>query len=137
AFGSKLTAAEAFETCWMAWRGSTPLAYLVSLPACLESLPALDAPHWMPQARPRLLYLHDMAVAPEARALGLAGRLLAQAEQRAGVLGLAELALVAVQGSEPYWQRRGFATLGALPARLAAKLTSFGEQARFMRRQLA
>mgnify|MGYP003346226438 CR=1 FL=1 len=81
---------------------------------------------------PTLLYLHDMAVAPEARSLGLASRLLAQLRQRAQALALPRLGLVAVQGSVPYWQRQGFAELAAMPAPLAAKLATFGPDASFM-----
>lgn len=132
AFAAKLEVTAGLECCWMAREAGEPLAYAVSLPVCEATLPALDAPRCERPARPTLLYLHDMAVAPEARSLGLAGRLLAQLRQRAQALGLNRLGLVAVQGSVPYWQRQGFAELASLPGPLAAKLATFGPDARFM-----
>ena len=132
AFAAKLAATAGLDSCWMARQGDEPLAYAVSLPVCEATLPALNAPRCERSASPTLLYLHDMAVAPEARSLGLAGRLLAQLQQRARALGLAHLGLVAVQGSVPYWQRHGFAEPAHLPPALAAKLASFGPEARFL-----
>lgn len=137
AFEAKLRAAEAWHSCWMAWQGGVPLAYLIALPASHDSLPALDAPGIELPAAPSLLYLHDLAVAPAGRALGLGRRLVQQIERRAADLGLARLGLVAVQGSLPYWQRQGFAApLTALPAALARKLASFGAEAQWLERAL-
>lgn len=139
AFEAKLCATEALRTSWMAWRGEEPLAYLVTLPACADSLPALDAPAWAPSAAPRFLYLHDLAVAPAGRALGLGRRLLDEVEARAAALGLRQLGLVAVQGARPYWERQGFALphQAQLPAPIRRKLASFGAAACWMERGLA
>jgi len=136
AFEAKLRAAAALGTCWLASRAGQPLAYAVSLPLCPETLPALDAPQCALPAEPQLLYLHDMAVAPAGRAMGVARRLLALLEARAQALGLGRMGLVAVQGSLPYWQRHGFAPLQQLPAALQRKLASFGQQARYLERPL-
>ncbi|TDP12037.1 acetyltransferase (GNAT) family protein [Roseateles asaccharophilus] len=134
AFRAKLEASAPHRCSWMAWRGSEPLAYLVSLPVCEQSLPALDAPSVSLPAVPRLLYLHDLAVAPAGRSLGLGRRLVAQVLERAQALGLTRLGLVAVQGSVPYWQAQGFAEPVALAEGLAQKLASFGADARWMER---
>lgn len=136
AFAAKLAATQGLGCCWMARRDGEPLAYVVSLPVCEATLPALDAPHCETPAAPTLLYLHDMAVAPEARSLGLAARLLAQLRERAPALGLARIGLVAVQGSLPYWQRQGFAQPAALSADLGAKVASFGAEACFLVQEL-
>ena len=130
AFRAKLEAAAPHRCSWMAWRGEEPLAYLVSLPA-------LDAPSLSLPAVPRLLYLHDLAVAPAGRSLGLGRRLVAQVLESARALGLARLGLVAVQGSVPYWQAQGFAEPAVLAETLARKLASFGDEARWMERMLA
>lgn len=133
AFAAKLAVTEGLDCCWIARRDDgEPLAYAVSLPACEATLPALDAARCEQPASPTLLYLHDMAVAPEARSLGLATRLLARLKERAQALRLSQLGLVAVQGSVPYWQRQGFAEPAVLPAPLRAKLASFGTEARFL-----
>ena len=139
-FAAKLERADGDRTCWMAWRAGVPepLAYLVSLTACEDSLPALDAAQLRRPAVPRFLYLHDLAVAPAGRALGLGRRLLQTVEQRARALQLARIGLVAVQDSVPYWHRQGFAApAGALPEALTLKLASFGPQARWLERHLA
>ncbi|WP_165917474.1 GNAT family N-acetyltransferase [Roseateles saccharophilus] len=132
AFAAKLAATEGLGCCWMVAREGEPLAYVVSLPVCEATLPALDAPRCERPAKPTLLYLHDMAVAPEARSLGLAARLLARLRERAQALGLARIGLVAVQGSVPYWQRRGFVEAAEMSKGLVAKLASFGAEARFL-----
>lgn len=132
AFAAKLAATQGLDCCWMAHGPQGPLAYAVSLPVCEQTLPALDAPRCERPAAPTLLYLHDMAVAPEARSFGLARRLLALLGKRAQALGLLQLGLVAVQGSVPYWQRQGFAAPASLPEALRAKLASFGADARFL-----
>lgn len=133
AFAAKLAVTEGLGCCWMArGEGGEPLAYALSLPVCEATLPALDAPHCERPAIPTLLYLHDMAVAPEARSLGLAARLLARLADSARALGLPRMGLVAVQGSVPYWQRQGFAEPTSLSDAVRGKLASFGPEARFL-----
>ena len=83
-------------------------------------------------AQPDTLYLHDMAVLPECAGQGLAGALLAAVLAQARAGGLAHAALVAVQGSQPWWQRRGFSTCTELPAAQRQRLASYGGQARYM-----
>lgn len=136
AFEAKLVASEPHRGSWIAMQGEGALAYVVALPVCLQTLPALDAPHITPSAQPELLYLHDLAVAPVARSLGLGRRLAERVEQSARTLGLERIGLVAVQDSLAFWQRQGFAELSCLPEVLTAKLLSFGPQARWMERQV-
>lgn len=134
-FEAKLAATEDRSTCWMAWQGDAALAYAVALPVTEQALPTLNAPLCERVASPDMLYLHDIAVSPDARSLGLAGRLLATLTERAQDLRLARLALIAVQGSVPYWERQGFEPWPARDA-LAAKLASFGASAQLMQRRL-
>lgn len=134
AFAAKLAVTEGLACCWMARRDGEPLAYAVSLPVCDATMPVLDAPQCVRPGAPTFLFLHDMAVAPEARSLGLATQLLGLLAQSAQAQGLKRLGLVAVQGSVPYWQRQGFDAPAALSAGLSAKLASYGGQARFLMR---
>lgn len=136
AFEAKLAAAEPHQSSWIAVRGDEALAYVVALPVCSQTLPALDAPSVTLPEQPELLYLHDLAVAPAGRSLGLGRRLAEQVEQSARAMGLERIGLVAVQGSQAYWQRQGFAEVEPLPEALAAKLASFGEGASWMERRL-
>ncbi len=134
AFAAKLAVTDGLDCCWMARQQGEPVAYAVSLPVCEATMPALDAPQCARPAVPTFLFLHDMAVAPEARSLGLASQLLQHLATSAQAQGLLRLGLVAVQGSVPYWQRQGFAAPAEVSAGLAAKLASYGADARFLTR---
>lgn len=137
AFEAKLAAARHLHCSYLAVQGDEPLAYVVSLPIDDGQLPALDAPT-VPTARaPRTLYLHDLAVSPAGRAKRLGHKLVQQVVHRAQDMGLAQVALVAVQGSQAYWERHGFAHAAAPEGSpLAAKLASFGPGATLMKRAL-
>lgn len=133
-FASKLDGAA--DTCWVAADDTGAPewvhAYLVCLPVDTHSLPALHAAQWRRPAQARWLYLHDLAVGPQARGQAMGPRLVAQARQKAQALGLQQLVLVAVQDSVGFWSRLGFAEQ-PLPTGVAGdKLASFGAQARFM-----
>jgi ribosomal protein S18 acetylase RimI-like enzyme len=81
--------------------------------------------------RATLGYIHDLALLPEARGGGhgrlVLNRLISQAKSR----GLGAMALVAVSGSAPFWQRQGFQV--ATPP---GPLTGYGPDARYMLRDL-
>ena len=120
-------------SCWLAENHAGELqGYLFSYPSVNGYVTPL-ASAFSPAESPELLYLHDMAVNPAARGLGLASQLLATAKQHALSLGLTKLALVAVQGSVPYWQCHGFAVVNPLSASATNALASYhGEQASYM-----
>jgi predicted N-acetyltransferase YhbS len=72
-------------------------------------------------------YLHDMAVDPAARRLGIAPRLLRHAVVHARAAGHHSLALTAVQGAAAYWRRFGFVGVPEeeLDAAARARLSSY------------
>ena len=76
------------------WRGDA----VVPLHGIIDALPE----------RPDALYLHDMVVDPDFRGRGIARQLLSALEALAARADFARLALVAVQGAEPFWQHLGF-----------------------------
>lgn len=123
----------AANSCWLAENSAGELlAYLFSYPAADGYVTPLAAP-FTPSITPALLYLHDMAVSSGARGLGLAGQLLQVAKQYALNLGVSKLALVAVQGSVPFWQRHGFTVVNNVTAEAESALASYhGEQACYM-----
>lgn len=125
--------AAAANSCWLAENADGELlAYLFSYPSADGYVTPL-AHAFRPVYHAQLLYLHDMAVSTKARGLGLASQLLATAKQHALSLGLNKLALVAVQGSMPYWQRQGFMIVHKLTAEAESALASYqGEQACYM-----
>lgn len=132
AFENKLRHAP--DSAWLAQSGERALAYLVTLPVDEAHFPALHASDWHPPSMAKWLYLHDLAVDPEHRGSGAGQRLVEQAFAHSRQMGLQGLALVAVQGSQPYWTRQGFEVHEPDQPGLSAKLTSFGAGALFMLR---
>lgn len=121
--------------CFGAWHGPALVGYLLTVPVCWPALPPLDHPVCEVPPNADTLYLHDLALSPQARGSGAGAALVAAALAAGRSLGLANVALVAIQGSAPYWQRHGFAGIAA-PEGLVAKLASYGADAQLMRRAL-
>lgn len=130
AFENKLR--QSPRSAWLAVSGAHPQAYLVTLPVDENHFPALHSDSWAPPEQARWLYLHDLAVDPDQRGSGAGQRLVEQALGHARALGLEGLALIAVQGSQPYWERRGFQARTVGHAALLETLRSFGDDACFM-----
>jgi ribosomal protein S18 acetylase RimI-like enzyme len=86
---------------------------------------------------PDTLYLHDMAVLPECAGQGLAQALLMLLWRDAASRGLTCSALVAVQGSRGFWERRGYAVHELQDAQQRQRLAAYGEGAVYMQRTLA
>jgi len=128
---SKLEASR--STCLIARIGQAVVAYLISLPWHHGQPPALNEPTCRLPPSPNCLYLHDLAVAPQARASG-AGRALVDAFlSRLKQSDLGRASLVAVQDSAPYWERHGFRAMPVSPA-LKASLATYGARAAYMER---
>jgi GNAT superfamily N-acetyltransferase len=118
----------------LASEGAEAVGYLVAYPWLRDAAPALNSLiAALPEAA-ELLYLHDLALAPEARGGGHAGPIVERLAAQARADGWTEMALVAVNGAAPFWGRRGFFVVET-PA-LAAKLQSYGPDARYMVRRL-
>lgn len=130
AFENKLR--QSPQSAWLAVSGGLIQAYLVTLPVDEAHFPALHTDNWGPPPRAKWLYLHDLAVEPGHRGGGAGQRLIEQAFGHARALNLEGLALVAVQGSQPYWARLGFQARAVGHAALLEKLRSFGDDACFM-----
>ena len=92
------------EMCGYAFALPWSEATLVGVAQVLEALPA----------NPDLMYIHDMVVAPTHRRRHVASTLLAEIMRLAEALQIGRFALVAVQGSEPFWQHAGFAAVATL-----------------------
>ena len=123
-------------TCLAARRAGVLIGYLLSLPLRWPALPPLDCAEHPPQPNADTLYLHDLALLPAARGSGAGARLVRLALARGAGQGLGQAALVAIQGSVPYWRRHGFAVSAVPDAATAAHLRSYGADARLMRRPL-
>lgn len=117
--------------CLVAERDGQLLGYAVSHPGLLGRPPALDTLLGRLPDRPDCLYLHDIALLPAARGLGLGASLVARLLALAKAEGFRLLALTAVNNSAGYWQRQGFVPYQG-DAALAAKLASYGEDALYL-----
>lgn len=132
-FAARLAAAP--DTTWLAERGGKALAYLFAYPSRCGKLTRLGAAY-APLVDGDSLYLHDLAVHPEAAGQGLAGHLLAAAFTHAHAKGLAQVTLVSLPSAHRFWQRQGFAPVPLLNPESAAQLASYGPDARYLHRIL-
>lgn len=107
------------------------LGYAVSHPGQLGRPPALDSLLGRISPDADCLYLHDVALLPEARGLGLGESLVDLLRALGARSGFTLLALTAVNHSTPYWRRRGFSDYSG-DEMLAAKLASYGGDAVYM-----
>lgn len=128
-FEAKLVAAPA--SCFIASIARQPVGYLIALPWDFASPPVLNQASCNLPDTPDCLYLHDLAVAPTARAGGAGRALVAAFFSHLRQTTLRRASLIAIQDSAPYWQRHGFQ-----PARnsdaLQARLSSYGDDVQYM-----
>lgn len=113
------------ESCWLAEHDGVAIGYLFSHPWHDKSPPALDHPLTALPANADTFFLHDLAIHPIARGKGIAQDLLQQAMIWAKKQNLHKAMLVAVQGSQSFWQRHGFDQHLASPE-LQIKLADYG-----------
>jgi GNAT superfamily N-acetyltransferase len=107
------------------------LGYAVSHPGRLGRPPALDSRLGVLPADADCLYLHDVALLPEVRGLGLGESLVVLLRSLAARSRLPVMALTAVNRSAPYWRSRGFSDYSG-DGVLDAKLASYGGDAVYM-----
>jgi GNAT superfamily N-acetyltransferase len=105
--------------------------YAVSHPWHDAGPPALNTLlHALPAA-PTTYYIHDLALLPSTRGGGAGAAIVRHLIDHARQRGLSSVALVAVNGSEAFWQKHGFQP--AHNEDSAAKERSYGAAARSMR----
>lgn len=121
---------------WVAEHHGTVCAYLVGYRSVRGSLSALGAT-FAPTPKGDCLYLHDLAVAPSAKGLGLGPRLVRHALQQAQAQGLAHAALVSVQDSRVFWEKQGFQAWQAPTPEQQALLATYSGPAWYMTQALS
>jgi len=87
--------------------GGKPATHRLAVQQFLGQVGALGD-GFEPATEPDCLYLHDLAVGPQGRGLGLGPLLVTHALAQARREGLAWAALVSVQGSQDFWHQQGF-----------------------------
>ncbi len=119
----------------VAVRGHVVLAYLAAYRSSLGSITPLHG-HFLAGTPPDTLYLHDMAVSPHCAGQGLASALLTAMQRDTRTWSPRYSALVSVQGSQGYWQRKGYSPHSPLTPENAAALRSYGDEAVYMAQPL-
>ena len=110
---------------------NTGLGYAFSHPAAFGFVPPLDTELQSLPSRPEVLYLHDVALLPDARKSGAVEKLLDYLRTLAGKQTLSTLALCAVAGKDGYWRRHGFSPV-SLPPDFLPALHSYDAEALYM-----
>ena len=118
---SKLDASPA--TCWVADSERGLAGYLFAHPWTSDAPPSLDLVIEQLPPAADCFYIHDLAIDPDWRGTGTAERLID------GALKLADdqwhrCALIAVQASQRFWRRFGFALA---PAHLQQAAADYGD----------
>ena len=121
--------------CFVLEAGESLIGYGISHPWRMFQIPALNTLLGSLPDGADTYYLHDIALLPEARSGGFAGRIVALMASQAMRDGFASMSLVAVNGSAGFWEKQGVSIVD-VPA-LTNKLLSYSSDARFMMRELA
>lgn len=121
--------------CFVLADGEAPgQGYLIAYPWRADNAPPLNTVIEGLPAEPALIYLHDLALHPQARGGGVTGAVVERLAEQAAGDGWPAIALVAVNDAVNFWRRHGFEAQAA-PG-MAAKLASYGADARYMVRRL-
>jgi GNAT superfamily N-acetyltransferase len=108
--------------------------YLIAYPWKAGSAPPLNSLiHALPPDAD-VLYLHDLALHPDARGGGLTSAIVERLAEQARDDGWSKIALVAVNHAAGFWSKMGFVAVDD-PA-MAEKLESYGGDAAYMTRPL-
>lgn len=111
-----------------------PKGYLVAYPWRADAVPALNTLIEAIPADAAVMYLHDLALHPDARGGGHTGAVVEHLAESARQAGWPAVALVAVNAAAPFWARHGFEVRET--PQMAEKLASYGADARYMVRTL-
>ncbi len=126
--------AAAPHTGWVVEHEGGVRAYLAGYPSVAGKLTPLHG-EFEVAAQADSLYLHDLAVHPDASGLGLGPRLVRHAWAHALHAGWRQSTLVSVQSSVGFWERQGYAaTLPHGPQQQARLATYPGESVYMIRR---
>jgi GNAT superfamily N-acetyltransferase len=122
--------------CFVLAAGDEPArGYLIAYPWRLDDAPPLNTVIGRLPDDPNVLYLHDLALAADARGGGHAARIVGRLAEQAAQAGWPAIALVAVNRAASFW-----AGLGFLPRDhpdMIRKLASYGEDACYMVRVIS
>ncbi len=108
--------------------------YLIAYPWRAEAAPTLNTLIEAIPADAGVIYLHDLALTPAVRGQGWSKPAVRAVVDLAKAGGRATIALVAVNDAVDFWRGHGF-DVKQTPE-MAAKLASYGSDARYMTRKV-
>jgi hypothetical protein len=112
-------------TCLVVCDGINIRGYAIAYPWRMNDMPPLDTLFGKLPAEASVLFIHDVALLPSVRGLGLVERLLAILSAAGRKLNLEQMTLAAVYGSEDAWFRYGFRR-SPMCEKLVAQSSSYG-----------
>ncbi len=96
------------DTCFVACDGKNIRGYAFAYPWRMNDMPPLDTIFQSLPKDSSVLFIHDVALLPSARGLGLVEALMKLLSAAGHKLHLEQMTLAAVYGSEEAWFRYGF-----------------------------
>jgi predicted N-acetyltransferase YhbS len=122
-------------TCFIAQTSAGEvIAYIFTHPWLRHAIPKLNTVLSAIPVESELLYIHDLAVHPAWHGQRLAQLLMVEVQRVAQDSMLTEMALVAVQGAQTFWQRLAFVEDTQAKTQLFESLQVYGEGALYMMR---
>jgi ribosomal protein S18 acetylase RimI-like enzyme len=117
-------------SCWVATEHQKAIAYLLTHPWSGDTPPALNTP--LPPKKPKsdIYFIHDLAVLPSARGLGLAKRLFDTAIDWAKQEKLQKIRLIAIAGAADFWIKQGLSLVN--DKTLSHKLADYGPDTHYL-----
>ena len=116
--------------CFVLANGNDIVGYGISHPWQLDSVPALNSVLGNLPKDTNTYYIHDIALLPPVRSGGQASRVVELMGAQAERDGFATMALVAVNGSQGFWEKKGFVARDV--AALEDKLKGYSDEALYM-----
>ena len=118
--------------CWVCTVHDVVVAYLFSHPSEYNRPPVLNREMDRLPKTPDCYYVHDLAVRKAYHGIQIGKLLAGKAREVASKGGYHQMALVAVQRSQPFWTKHGF-IVAPVSQEITYKLLSYGEDACYMR----
>ncbi|WP_417463938.1 GNAT family N-acetyltransferase [Kordiimonas sp.] len=118
------------EGCFVLQAEDAILGYTLVHPAEFEKPPALNALIGTAPQGTDTLHIHDIALSPKARGTGASGDALKLIKEKGKHAGYKRISIVAVNGTEPFWQKHGFEHHTS--PKLEEKLASYDGTASYM-----
>jgi predicted N-acetyltransferase YhbS len=133
-FSAKLSASPDF--CFLAIHGNQVVGYVFSLQCLFGEIPQLNGSEYSVSYNADSLCIHDLAVSPTARNMGVAKHLVNTVLDAATHWKYERIFLVAIQGASSFWKRHGFEIVQDQNETLQRDLSAYGDDAVCMARTM-